>query len=523
MINQKHLSQLMRSDAEEFMRVISKEALRFSPEFVEYLDTLDPLKDELKDAFELGEVTAFAGHSLGPVFSSAKEKIDETFNLQRDKLHAGHFPETREEGGNWFDCDIDEESLMAMQKMLGFSDLCEFVFTQKGLSDNLATLLDTFYKPILKNWQSGQTKICHLGTEFFSDQAVVHSIIARSIDNASGFGIFDGKLEPQPDDLTLKLLPDEQGLFSEEEIISEVKQHAHELQVLHLSDVIFGTGQRLDISYILSQLHDEIVKYDIKVGLDLAHTVGNRTINLSALALVTYAVGCGYKHCGGTAGSGFGFYVSKKADLERYKPIQGWKAALSDRVFTHINGFNPQIMYKSGAWAFRTSNVSPVAIAPIQSFVKKMSSIGWDKLMVKSECLTRYLQASLVEHIGDKIQFITPNDPKRRGAMLVFRVTGITDMQQIEELLKQKHEFGQFEVDVRKPNNIRVTAHYGYTKFADIQRFVCRLEQVIGLALTEQKRISDAQIMQKIGAFAHEEVKASHSGVEHTSNYMGYQ
>ncbi|CEG55724.1 kynureninase/PvdN C-terminal domain-containing protein [Legionella fallonii] len=487
MINKEELSQLVSLDAEEFMRRINEEPSRFSLEFAKHLDAQDPLKDELKDCFELGEVTAFAGHSLGPAFRPAKEEIAKTYNLQRDKLHAGHFPETKTDGGNWFDCDIDEEALLAMQKMLGFADLSEFVFTQKGLSDNLANLLDTFYKPLLKDWQRGQTKICHLATEFFSDQAIVHSIIARGIDNAAGFEVFDDKTKPEPGALILKLQPDKNGLFSEDKIIAEVKEHAHEIQILHLSDVIFGTGQRLDIPYILSQLQDEIVSYDIKVGLDFAHTVGNRTINLAALPLVTYAVGCGYKHCGGTAGSGFGFYVNKKADLQRYKPIQGWKAALSNQVFAHINGFNPQIMYQSGAWAFRTSNVSPVAIAPIQSFIKKMSAIGWDRLMVKSECLTRYLQASLNEHLGDKIQFITPGNPKQRGAMLVFRVNGVTDVQQIEELLKQKNELGQFEIDVRKPNNIRVTAHYGYTQFTDIQRFVCRLNQVIQFALTEQK------------------------------------
>lgn len=486
MINTEELGQLMITDAEAFMQRINEEPLRFSAQFAEYLDTQDPLKEELNNSFDLGLITPFAGHSLGPTFRAAKKKIDETYDLQREQLHAGHFPETKDEGGNWFDCDIDEESLRAMQKMLGFAELSEFVFSQKGLSDNLAILLDTFYKPILKDWQCGRTKICHLGTEFFSDQAVVHSILARGIDNAHGFGVFEGKVKPEPEDLTLKLQPDKNGLFSEDQIIATVKKHAHEIQVLHLSDVIFSTGQRLDIPYIVAQLHDEIVQYDIKVGLDLAHTVGNRTINLAALGLITYAVGCSYKHGGGTAGAGFGFYVNQNVDLTRYKPIQGWKAAQSGQVFAHINGFNPEIMYQSGARAFRISNVSPVAIAPIQSFVKKMSAIGWDKLMMKSECLTQYLYASLHERLGDKIQFITPCASNKRGAMLVFRVKNVADVQKIEEELKKENELGQFEIDVRKPNNIRVTAHYGYTKFADIQRFTCRLEKVIAHVLAEQ-------------------------------------
>lgn len=143
-------------------------------------------------------------------------------------------------------------------------------------------------------------------------------------------------------------------------------------------------------------------------------------------------------------------------------------------------------MTTKAAWAFRTSNASPVALAPIKTFVKDMHAVGWDKLVAKSECLTRYMHKLLINLLGDKIQLITPIDPKHRGAMLVFRVKGVSNVQMIEEELKRQSELGSFEIDVRKPNNIRVTAHYGYTSFTDVHGLVTRLEQVIDLALKEE-------------------------------------
>ncbi|MGM9453209.1 kynureninase/PvdN C-terminal domain-containing protein [Legionella bozemanae] len=481
----KDLIEAMISNPDEFIRLISEKLDIFSPKDAAYLDSIDPLK--LHDLFEYGGLTSFAGHSLGPVFKPALKEIDRINKLQATQLHEGHFSETRKQSGNWFDCDIEEDAIKAMQAILGFSESCEFLYTQEGLSSNLGRLIDTFYRPTLTDWQSGKTQICHLGKEFFSDQAVIESILKRGIQTAKNFGVFtDHKFTPNPTSLTLKIHPDEKGLYNEEEIITFIKMHADKIQILHLSDLVFSTGQRLDINRILTELKGVIATHQIIVGLDLAHTVGNRILNLHMLP-VTYAVGCSYKHICGSAGSGFGIYVNKNTDLEKYPPIQGWKAAASEKVFGLIDDFDAKIMMQKGAWAFRCSNPSPIALAPVKTYMKTMSQIGWDKLIAKSECLTRYMHALLQQFLGDKIEWITPDDSKRRGAMLVFRVKGISDVRQIETRLKQSSELGQFEIDVRPPNNIRVTAHYGYTQFTDIHKMVSRLAQVVNLLLEQKK------------------------------------
>lgn len=476
------LSQLLISDPDKFMRVLLSRPDWFNQDTASKLDAIDPLSFT-SALFNIGEIIPFAGHSLGPVFQPAVDKIKETSTLQV-KLHEGHFPDSHPDGnvsGHWFDCDRHKPSLEAVQQLLGFADDREFIFTSSGLSQNFGMLMDTFYRPGKKDWDSGKTKIVMLDTEFFSDQAEAVSVVNRAIQTANGFECFEGKEIPASESQIIKIKPDDNGLFNTNDIIRVIKENAGQIQMICLSDTVFSTGQRLDLTKIFSELKDIIKEHNIIVGIDLAHTVGNRKIDLKSLP-VTFAVGCGYKHLSGFAGSSFGVYVSLNADLKKYPPLQGWKAADSSRVFPTINHYDASIMEKSGAVAFRTSNPPPVALIPVQSFLTYFNQIGFDKCINKSECLTRYLIAQLKYHLADKLEFITPENPAERGAMIVFRVKGVSDVKAIESFLKNWHtNCGSFEIDVRPPNNIRLTAHYGYTKFEDINRMVHKL--VLGINL----------------------------------------
>jgi|GEM_PF-946177 len=481
----KKLWDSINSNPDQFMRFLNNTPNGFSNSAAATLDKMDPL-GYLPYKFRYGRVTPFAGHSLGPVFVPTHEEIKRITDLQANRLHDGHFAETAAQSGNWFDCDIADRDIAAAQAMLGFAEPCEFIYTQEGLSANLGRLLDTFYSPSLEDWNSGKTRICHLGKEFYSDQAVIHSVINRHVQQAQRLGVHAADAANS----VLGIAPDARGLYNEANLIQFVKTHAHTIKILHLSDVVFSTGQRLDLPYILSELRDTLHEHHILVGLDLAHSVGNRTLDLKSLP-VTYAVGCAYKHLCGPAGSGWGIYVNKNADLKHYPPIQGWKAAASDRVFPIIDGYDSAIMSRDAARAFRCSNPAPVALAPARQYMTFMADIGWDKLIARSESLTRYMLTLLQQKLGDRIEFITPLDPKNRGAMLVFRVKGIHNVAAIEALMKAQSPLGQFEIDTRPPANIRVTAHYGYTRFSDIHNMVTRLEQVVALQLKAEKQASN--------------------------------
>lgn len=483
------LDQLLISNPDMFMQKLMMQSEWYSVEMAQKLDEIDPLNYTAK-MFSIGELTPFAGHSLGPVFKPALDKIMETAELQI-KLHEGHFPNSHPDGmdnGHWFDCDRHKPSLEAAKKLLGFEDEREFIFTSSGLSQNLGMLMDTFYRPGRKDWNSGKTKIVMLDTEFFSDQAEAVSVVKRAIQNAVAFECFENIEIPDAESQIIKIKPDENGLFLTENIIDVIRNNAKYIQMINISDTVFSTGQRLELDKIFSELKDIIHENKMIVGLDLAHTVGNRKIDLKTMP-ITFAVGCGYKHLSGFAGSAFGIYVNQNADLKKYPPLQGWKAADSNRVFPTINHYDASIMEQTGAVAFRTSNPPPVALIPVQTFLTYFNKIGFDKCFNKSECLTRYMIAQLKFHLHDKIEFITPEDSNQRGAMIVFRVKGLSSVNHIEDSLKgELKNMGLYEIDVRPPNNLRLTAHYAYTSFEQINKMVEKLVLAITLELQSEKR-----------------------------------
>jgi len=451
-----------------FMKMLQQNPEWNSLETAKCLDSIDPL-GFTQSQFEITNVIPFAGHSLGPLFKPARDKINAILAFQQ-KLHEGHFADTHPEGkesGHWFECDRHQPSLAAAKNLLGFKNDNEFIFESGGLSKNLGMLIQNFYRPLKRDKRKGKTKILMLETEFFSDQALIHSILQRETKKSS------------PDALIIKIRPDENGLYKTDDIINIVMANADQLQMICLSEIVFSTGQRLELNKIFSALEKVISGKRIIVGLDLAHSVGNRPIDLKSLP-VTFAVGCGYKHLSGPAGSHFGFYVSEKANLKKYPPIQGWKAADSKKVFTTINRYNKDIMAKSGAVAFRTSNPSPISLAPVQAYLCFFNNMGFDKFFNKSECMTRYLLALMENRLGDQIKLITPRDSEQRGAMLVFQVKGREAVNGLADFLKEgMPELGCYEVDVRPPNNIRITPHYGYTRFQDVHGLVNKMEAAL--------------------------------------------
>jgi kynureninase len=476
------LSHYLVNNPTKFMSMLMKNPDWFSKETAKALDELDPL-NYTSHFFNIGEIVPFAGHSLGPVFQPAVDNILQEFTLQQQRLHEGHFENTYSEGkvkGAWFDRDRHPASLAAMKALWGFSDDREFTFSANGLSQNFALLADTFYRPGYKGWQHGKTKIVMLDTEFFSDQAAITSVLKRGIQTAQDWEFFEDHEKPQPEDLIIRLKPDEKGIYQTADIIKTIQEHAANIQMICLSDIVFGTGQRLELNNLFSALKETIDKHNIIVGLDLAHSVGNRFIDLTSMP-VTFAVGCGYKHLTGSPGAAMGYFVSLKANLQHYPSLQGWKASHSDKVFPTINKYDASIIETEGAVAFRASNPSPLALMPVQSYLTHFNEIGFDKCFNKSECLTQYMIAQLTYHLGDKIEFITPLDPDQRGAMIVFRVKGLSDIKCIEDGLKAKDELhaGCYEIDSRPPNNIRMTAHYAYTKFEHIQQMVLKLTSLI--------------------------------------------
>lgn len=335
------LEDLLITNPTQFMLELAAQPDFLSSEMARRLDIIDPLA-YTSSMFDIRKLIPLAGHSLGPLFEPALEAIRATHELQKEKLHAGHFAHSHPDGrqsGNWFECDRHRPALEAAREVLGFAEWHEFNFTAAGLSENLGTIMDTLFRLTKKDWEQGKTKIAMLKTEFFSDQAIAASVMKRAIRTAKDFDIFEKREEPKVSDEVLKITPDQKGIYDEQEITAFIKKNADKIRMICLSAIVFNTGQCLNLGLILKSLRDIIKENNIHVILDLAHTVGNRPINLEALEVVTAAVGCGYKHLSGSAGTSFGIYVNRHVDFEKYPTIQGWKSAYPDKVFSLINSF----------------------------------------------------------------------------------------------------------------------------------------------------------------------------------------
>ncbi len=494
----------LTTNPSEFTKQLKSNPDALSFAMAQALDLFDPFKDH-REMFDIGELTPLAGHSLGPPMKKVLQNVKGIHDLQANGLHAGHFKDTHPDGANnahWYECDRDVKALAAMKALLGVTNPQEFNFTVTGLSQNLGMLVDNFYSPGKDDWDSGRTKIVILGNEFISDQMIIHSIVKRAITRSKNSKCFEGKQCPKPGDQIIKIKPNDQGIYSTQDIIDTITKYKDEISLICLSGIVFNTGQRLELEKILNTSRSIIELNNIHVILDLAHLVGNRPIDLPALP-VTAAVGCSYKHLCGYAGSGFGIYVrvadtdsdtDADTDLEELSPIQGWTAADPDKVFKSINNYNPKELKTSakGALAFRTSNPSPVGLAPVQTFLKIFDEVGFAKLFCKSECLTQYLILLLQHHLSDVVNIITPLDPEQRGATICISTKQDIDMKALETQLKN----ADYEVDTRPPSIIRITAHYAYNTFSQIHQFVSILEPVLRQLLATS---SSANIMAKRG------------------------
>lgn len=469
------LGRLLVTDPKKWEKELKLHHKPLSYSMAEELDEQDPISHTAQ-WFESVK-TAMAGHSLGPKFTPTVKKLNEAADLQRDLLHGVHFKETHPDGknsGHSFGCSRQKLALQAAKEILGFEDDCEFDFNGMGLTQNLAMLIRTFLKLRKKDWEQRKVNMLMLSTDFISDQAIAYTAMADAIATAEGDECFEKAHRPKgPDENIFKVEPDENGLYRTEDIVNAILKNADKLKMIILPDIVFGTGQRLQLDEIFRRTRDAIVKNNIIVILDLAHGVGNRPIDLKSMP-VTAAVGCAYKHLSQGEGDSFGVYVNR---LAKFLSIQGWLALNPNRAFAEIDSFKPdQMEKKGGALDFRLGNTAPRHVLPVQTYLIKFNEVGFKRCFAKSECLTRYLIMQLQHHLKDKIDIVTPLDPDQRGATIAIRFKKELnlDVKKVAEKLMQ----AGVEVDTRR-DVMRITAHYGYTKFTDVFQFVHALKRIV--------------------------------------------
>ncbi|OPZ23240.1 MAG: Kynureninase [bacterium ADurb.BinA186] len=332
-----------------------------------------------------------------------------------------------------------------------------------SLTVNNALLLEAFYLP---NFKTGRKKILIMEHSFASDQAVVMSVIKQKVALLKQNGLardISDNIERMREQMVVILPSDKDGLYSISTLRQILKTHGSTIALAHLEGIPFTTGQK----FYSNDVNDLLREYNIRIGWDLAHVVGNRSVSLHEDG-VDYATWCGYKYLGASAGGVGGYFINNKNQINKdFFPLQGWKAMRSDMVFSKIHSFDSSLFYDD-ARGTRLGNPPPVEMGDAQAVLELFDEIGVKNVENRSKALTNHLIKLLQDRLRGKIRFITPLLEDQHGAMIVFQLKTDKSAEDIEKLL-QKHNFS---VDVRPPANIRIMPHPLYVDFQDVEKFV---------------------------------------------------
>jgi kynureninase len=329
--------------------------------------------------------------------------------------------------------------------------LCELTGAEAGevvamntLTVNLHLLMTSFYRP-----DAARYKILIESTAFPSDRFAATSQI-----RLRGFDPAEALIEwtPRTSDQTLNV-DDLQHILDE---------CGEQVALVLLPGVQYYNGQLLDMKYICARARAK----GCRVGLDLAHAVGNVPLSLHDWG-PDFAAWCSYKYLNGGPGAVAGAFVhARHLDGNASTQLLGWWGHAEETRFRMAATFEPA----RGAELWQLSNPPILSLAPVLASLNIFRDAGIGRLREKSLRLTRYLAELLEQRLPGKVTTITPMDA--RGSQLSLSVTDPdVEPREVFRRLEQQDVFA----DWREPNVIRVAAAPLYNSFADVCDFVERL------------------------------------------------
>lgn len=320
------------------------------------------------------------------------------------------------------------------------------VVAMNQLTINLHLMMVSFYIPTSERYKI----LVEVGA-FPSDQYAFESQIK-----------FHG-LNPEKTLIELKPREEEFNLRTED-IINTIEDHGRELALIILGGVQYYTGQFFDIKKITEAGH----KVGAIVGFDLAHAVGNVSLNLHKHD-VDFAVWCGYKYLnsgpGGIAGAFIHERYSGNVALPRFA---GWWGHNEKERFEMKKGFKPIL----GIDGWQVSNVPILQAAAHLASLEIFGAAGMRALREKSILLTGYLEFLLKEMdpLQNYFTIITPSNPKERGCQLSLLIK-----ENGKKVFNSLTKAG-VSADWRDPDVIRIAPVPLYNTFQEVFRFTAILK-----------------------------------------------
>ncbi len=385
-------------------------------------------------------VVYFVGNSLGLQPKETKKFVNEELEDWGSLAVEGHFDGRRP----WL--YYHKFSKKALAGLVGAKPV--EVVAMNQLTVNLHLMMVSFYRPTKEKF-----KIIIEAGAFSSDQYAVETQIKFHQLNPE---IALVELKPRAGEYTLRT----------EDIVQTIGKHGDQLALVLLSGVQYYTGQHFDIKKITEAGH----KVGAYVGFDLAHAVGNVTLQLHNNQ-VDFAVWCSYKYLNSGPGGIAGVFIHEKHKNANLPRFAGWWGHEEKDRFQMKKGFKAMI----GADGWQLSNVPVLAGAAHLSSLKIFSEVGMPKLRKKSIQLTGYLNFLLTEIDPKGLYFkiITPQHYANRGCQLSILMKK-NGKKVFNALMKE----GIF-TDWREPDVIRAAPVPLYNTFEDVYKFADALSALI--------------------------------------------
>lgn len=406
-----------------------------SEEFALQLDKEDELAS-YRNEFYIPKVNGkesvyFTGNSLGLQCKKVAPYIAQELEDWKELGVEGHF-----HGKNpWF--SYHHFLTKPLAKIVGAKE--DEVVAMNALTVNLNLLMVSFYRPTKQRY-----KIIMEADAFPSD----HYAIQQQV-KFHGYKIDDAiiQLYPRENEHTLRT----------EDIVNTINQHKKDLALVLLGGVNYYTGQFFDLKTITKTAHN----VGALAGFDLAHAVGNVPLKLHDWN-VDFATWCSYKYLNSGPGGVSGIYINEKHTKDKDIPrFAGWWGHEEKTRFKMDKTFVPT----QSAEAWQMSNAPVLSMAAHKASLELFSEIGMEKLRVKSEKLTAYLEWLILQN-DFGFEIITPKNKEERGCQLSL-LTGNNGKQLFEKLTK-----AGVIADWREPNVIRIAPVPLYNSFHDVWRFM---------------------------------------------------
>ncbi|MCB0271616.1 MAG: kynureninase [Bdellovibrionales bacterium] len=410
--------------------------------FANIVDHKDPLR-HVRDEFYIpknehgDELLYFTGNSLGLQPKKTKDYILQELEDWKNLGSKGHVSAKRP----WM--KYHHHFKKPLSQIVGAHE--SEVVSMNSLTTNLHLLMISFYRPT-----SSRYKILMLNNAFPSDHYAIESQVKYH-----GF---------DPKDAIIGMGPmSTESLLDENELLQQIELNKDCLALVLIEGVSYLTGQAFDIKTLAQQCQ----KYDITLGVDGAHAVGNIELALHDWG-VDFAAWCSYKYLNGSPGCVGGAFVhqkhSKRFDLPR---LSGWWGHNEARRFLMESTFDPM----EGVDGWQLSNVPVLTSAALLSSLSIFETVGMKSLIEKSHHLTGFLTFLLQENCKDTVKIITPLEESKRGCQLSLEVKGGKSV--FEKLIQSG-----VVCDWREPSVIRLAPVPLYNTFTDVYQFVQMLSEV---------------------------------------------